>query len=314
MTGQHYRDPHLDQLHNLHQGHMSVRDYIVIFKDLTHRSEVREHPSKTLTRFVWGLRPKIKRAMIIGPYDLDTVEEAFYVALRLDLAFKTLVNAKARCSKCEGYEHYDYQCPSESQHVRIVSSDEVDVSKVIEEVHVPSNIVSIIEDTAVDADTLVIDEIHMSDSVSDDVNEIVEHTILHLPVAYIDDITRPIAICNDTHKFVAYPYSTLQEFTVDNKVMVTSRCEAVRKLHAWRKNFDRALKRIAFIACELDNPWDPGINSVFSRDDAHWSTLYVLIELPSFTADPSRRPAPSPPPWYQHGVLVMLLRLPPWPD
>jgi len=42
-----------------------------------------------------------------------------------------------------------------------VSSDEVDVSRVIEEVHVPFNTVSIIEDIAVGADTLVIDEIHI---------------------------------------------------------------------------------------------------------------------------------------------------------
>ena len=114
-----------------------------------------------------------------------------------------------------------------------MSSDEVDVSRVIEEVHV-KQYCCIIEDTAVGADTLVIDEIHMSDSAIDDVNEIVEPTTLYLPVAYINDITRPTAICNDTHKFASYPYSTLQEFTVDNKVMVTSRCEAVRKLHAWR--------------------------------------------------------------------------------
>jgi len=102
------------------------------------------------------------------------------------------------CCKYEGYGHYDYQCPSESQHVRIVSSDEVDVSKVIEEVHVPFKTVSIIEDTTVGADTLVIDEIHMSNSASDDVNEIVELTTLHFPIAYIDDITRSIAIYNDT--------------------------------------------------------------------------------------------------------------------
>ena len=42
-----------------------------------------------------------------------------------------------------------------------MSSDEVDVSRVIEEVHVPFNTVSIIEDIAVGADTLVIDEIHI---------------------------------------------------------------------------------------------------------------------------------------------------------
>ena len=80
------------------------------------------------------------------------------------MAFKTQVNAKARCSKCEGYRHYDYQRSSVSQHVRIVSSDEVDVSRVIEEVHVPFTTVSIIEDTSVGADILVIDEIHISDS------------------------------------------------------------------------------------------------------------------------------------------------------
>ena len=116
---------------------MSIHDYIAIFKDLTHHSEVREHPSETVTRFVWGLRPKIKRAMITDPYDLDTVEEVFDVALKLDLTFKTLVNAKARCSQCEGYGHYDYQCPSESQHVRIVLTDEIDDSKVVEDVQIP---------------------------------------------------------------------------------------------------------------------------------------------------------------------------------
>ena len=78
--------------------------------------------------------------------------------------------------------------------------------------------------------------------------------VFHLPFAYIDDITRPIAICNDTYKFVAYSYSVLQEFTVDNKVMITSYPEAVRKLYAWRINFDRILKRSASIAHELNNP------------------------------------------------------------
>ena len=63
------------------------------------------------------------------------------------MTFKTLFNAKAKCYKCERCGYYDYQCPSESQHVKIVSSDEVDVSKVIEEVYVPPKTVSI--DTAV---------------------------------------------------------------------------------------------------------------------------------------------------------------------
>jgi len=73
---------------------MSVLDYIAIFKDLTDRNNVCEHHSETITRFVWSLKLKIRRVMITGPYDFDTVEEAFDVVLKLDLTFKTLVNAK----------------------------------------------------------------------------------------------------------------------------------------------------------------------------------------------------------------------------
>jgi len=35
--------------------------------------------------------------MITDSYDLDTVEEAFNVALKIDLTFKMVVNAKVRC-------------------------------------------------------------------------------------------------------------------------------------------------------------------------------------------------------------------------
>ena len=120
--------------------------------------------------------------MITGPYDLDTVEEAFDVALRLDLTFKTLVNAKIRCSKCKGYGHYDHQCPSESQHVKTVPTDDVDDSKVVEDVNVPSKTASIIENIAVSSDILIINEIHMSsDSASDDVDEIVEPNTPTMP-------------------------------------------------------------------------------------------------------------------------------------
>ena len=76
--------------------------------------------------------------------------------------------------------------------------------------------------------------------------------VLHLHVAHIDDITRPIAICNGTYKFVVYLYSILQEFIVDNKVIVTSHAETVRKLHVWRTYFNRILKRSVFIAYELN--------------------------------------------------------------
>jgi len=79
-------------------------------------------------------------------------------------------------------------------------------------------------------------------------------TVLNLPVAYIDDISRSIGICNDTYKFAAYPYSILNEFVIDSKVMVSSHLEAVRKLHAWRTDFDKSLNRRASITYESNNP------------------------------------------------------------
>jgi len=139
---------------------MSVQNYIVIFKDLTHHSDVREHHSETITRFVWVCVLKIRRSMITGSYDLDTIEEAFDVALRIDCAFKMLVNAKAWCSKCEGYGHYDYQCLTESQHVNC-ACDDVDDSKVVEDVYVLFKTASIIEDISVGSNTSIIDEVHM---------------------------------------------------------------------------------------------------------------------------------------------------------
>ena len=75
---------------------MSLQDYVAIFKDVTHRRDVREYHFETITRFVWGLWHKIKRVMITDSYDLNTVEEAFDVTLKIDLTFKMLVNDKTR--------------------------------------------------------------------------------------------------------------------------------------------------------------------------------------------------------------------------
>ena len=69
--------------------------------------------------------------MITDFYNLDTVKKAFDVALKIGLTFKTLVNAKTRCFKYEGYGHNNYQCPSESRHVRIVPSNNVDDSRLL---------------------------------------------------------------------------------------------------------------------------------------------------------------------------------------
>ena len=159
---EYYRNCLLDQLHNFRQGDILVQDYIAKFEDLTLHCDEREQSSHTVTRFVWGLRSKIRRVMITSPYDLDIVEETFDVALKIDLTFKRLVNVKVRYSKCEGYGHYDHQCPLKSQHVSIVSSDDVDNSKVVEDIHIPSKITNIIETISISSDTSILDEGHAS--------------------------------------------------------------------------------------------------------------------------------------------------------
>ena len=119
-----------------------------------------EHCTHTITRFVSGLRFDIRRAMINKSYGVDSIKDAFGFVLKIDLTFKVTVGVKAweQSFKWEGYGHYDYQCSSESRHVNIVPSDDVDDSKVVEDVHIHSEISSVTEDPLVNLATLIIDE------------------------------------------------------------------------------------------------------------------------------------------------------------
>ena len=67
-------------------------------------------------------------------YHVDSIEEAFHLAFELKLSFNRIFIFKAReqCSKYEGYRQYNYQYPSNNRHVNIVSSDDVDDSRVVE--------------------------------------------------------------------------------------------------------------------------------------------------------------------------------------
>ena len=65
--------------------------------------------------------------------------------------------------------------PLKSQHVSIVPSDDVDDSKVAEDVHVPCKTTSIIEDVSIGSDTPIIDKGHASyEGTSEVVNVIIE--------------------------------------------------------------------------------------------------------------------------------------------
>ena len=93
----------------------------------------------------------------------------------------------------------------------------------------------------------------------------------------------------------------------------TSHSETVRKLHAWRTDFERILMRIASITYELDIPWDPGVGSALNMDDSLLLAAYAFFEL-SFAIGSSRRQAPPLPSWLQRDALVLISRPPSWPD
>jgi len=105
-------------------------------------------------------------------------------------------------------------------------------------------------------------------------------TALHLPVVY-HDIIRQLANDEGNYKFSTCPYSILQEFAIENEVMVTSHSEIERKLHIQCTYFSKVLKRFAFITDELNIPWDPDIRSTFSRDDSPLVAACILLALPS---------------------------------
>jgi len=103
-----------------------------------------------------------------------------------------------------------------------------------------------------------------------------------------DEIPEEIAIYNDYYKFIAYSHSILQEFAIDDDVTFTIHFKTfspktVRKIHARCTGFYRVLRRIASITHELDIPWDPVVNLVFSGEDM---TLFY-----------ARMPVSRPPPW-----------------
>jgi len=51
-----------------------------------------------------------------------------------------------KCSKCGEFEHYDYQFSSKSQHTDNVQIDDVDNSRIVEDVHIPSEVTNDVDD------------------------------------------------------------------------------------------------------------------------------------------------------------------------
>jgi len=138
--------------------------------------------------------------------------------------------------------------PLRESRVNIVSSNDVDDSKVVEDVRVPSEISSVVEKSLINSGASLIDESHVSSADISDVGATVESSTpipddiivledepsksiaLHLLITY-NEIPRQIAICNDDYKFAAFSRSILQEFAVVNKVTGMIHSEIEKTLH-----------------------------------------------------------------------------------
>ena len=114
-----------------------------------------------------------------------------------------------------------------SQHVNTAPSNDVDDSNVVEDVRVPSEVSSVVEELLVNLGAPIIDESHVSSADISDVADVSvesstpmpdditvledepsELIALYLSVAY-NETPRHIEICNDDYKFVAFSYSIL---------------------------------------------------------------------------------------------------------
>jgi len=64
-----------------------------------------------------------------------------------------------------------------------VPSDDVDDSKVIEDVYVPSKIISVVEDMLVDSSTPILNEVHVSSEDTSDFEYVLVESSIHVHVA-----------------------------------------------------------------------------------------------------------------------------------
>jgi len=120
---------------------------------------------------------------------MKSVKKTFLLALEVELS---TIKIRERCSTCEGYkhyayecpsikcskcgefEHYDYQYPSKSQHTDNVQINDIDNSRIVEDVHIPSEVASDVDDL-VKSSTLILDETRIhEESISDIQDALVE--------------------------------------------------------------------------------------------------------------------------------------------
>ena len=96
-----------------------------------------------------------------------------------------------KCSKCREFEHYDYQCPSKSQHTDNVYIDDIDNSKIVENVCIPSVVASDVVDELVKTSTPTLDETHVYEESFRNIQDalVESRTLIHDDIDVSEDDT-----------------------------------------------------------------------------------------------------------------------------
>jgi len=125
---------------------------------------------------------------------MKSVKETFLLALELELSTFKIKEwwstcegyghcayecPSIKCSKCGEFEHYNYWCPSKSQHTDYVQINDIDSSRIVEDVHITSEATSYIIDDLMKSSTPTLDEtlVH-EENISDVQDALVESSTL----------------------------------------------------------------------------------------------------------------------------------------
>jgi len=179
------------ELFYLRQEDLSVTEYKLKFEELVFECGFKIQQLFIIfiyICFITNLRLDFKRELIL--HVMKSVKKTFILALELELSiFKT----RERCSTCEGYghcanecplikyskcwefEHYDYQCPSKSQHNGNVQIDDIDDSRIVKDIHITFEFTSDV-DELVKTRTLTLDETHIHE---ENINDIQDTLVLY---------------------------------------------------------------------------------------------------------------------------------------
>jgi len=172
------------ELFYLRQGDLSVIEYKLKCEELVFECDFKIRHLPTIYMFYNKFRPDFKRELIL--YVMKSVKEMFLLALELKLStFKTRERCSTceryrynayecpsiKCTKCGEFKHYDYQRPSVSQHTDNMQIDDIDNSRIIEDVHITSEVTSGV-DELVKTSTPTLDETHIHKENINDIQDV----------------------------------------------------------------------------------------------------------------------------------------------